>query len=142
MEVKTVVDTDYNPALREAVVEAVTEAAVAEKTVTEAATPLASPSTESHEDDEVALTKPKAKRTAKAKKFVFYGRPERTGGAYSRAAIFPWGKSAQKGPDGEKVVSARAIKHVRELTAISSGERTEEGGERLSAAVLFVVVRG
>ena len=28
---------------------------------------------------------------------------------------------------GESVVSARAIKHVRELTAIAAGERTEPG---------------
>ena len=60
---------------------------------------------------------------------------------YERAAIFPWGRSAQEGPDGEKVVSARAIKHVRELTAIAKGEKTLDGGERLSACVLFIVVR-
>ena len=34
---------------------------------------------------------------------------------YRRTGIFPWGNSNQKGPDGEAVVSARAIKHVREL---------------------------
>ena len=60
---------------------------------------------------------------------------------YARAAIFPWGKSNQAGPDGEKVVSARAIKHVRELTALAAGTRTGDGGERYAAAVLFVVVR-
>jgi len=51
---------------------------------------------------------------------------------YSRTAIFPWGQSNQKGPDGEKVVSARAIKHVRELTKLL--------GE-YDATVLFVVIR-
>jgi DNA-binding sugar fermentation-stimulating protein len=50
------------------------------------------------------------------------------------------GNSNQKGPDGEKVVSARAIKHVRELTALASGEKTIDGA-RLSACVLFIVVR-
>jgi DNA-binding sugar fermentation-stimulating protein len=60
---------------------------------------------------------------------------------YRRAAIFPWGNSKQKGPDGERVVSARAIKHVRELTAIAAGERLGDDGERFKACVLFVVVR-
>ena len=60
---------------------------------------------------------------------------------YARAAIFPWGKSNQAGPDGEKVVSARAIKHVRELTAIASGERALDDGTPLRACVLFIVVR-
>ena len=47
----------------------------------------------------------------------------------------------QKGPDGEKVVSARAIKHTRELTAIAKGERVLESGEPLRSAILFVVNR-
>ena len=51
------------------------------------------------------------------------------------AALFPWGSKNQKGPDGEKVVSARAIKHVDALAAIA-----KEGVA--SAAVLFVVARG
>ena len=51
------------------------------------------------------------------------------------AALFPWGSKNQKGPDGEKVVSARAIKHVDALAAIA-----EEGVA--SAAVLFIVARG
>ena len=97
VEVKTVVDTDYDPALH-------------------AAEPGARP------------------------KAVFLGRPEKTGGEYVRSAIFPWGQSKQLGPEGEKVVSARAIKHVRELTAVADGRRTE-AGVRLQAAVLFVIVR-
>ena len=51
------------------------------------------------------------------------------------AALFPWGKQNQKGPEGEKVVSARAIKHVDALAAIA-----EEGVA--AAAVLFVCARG
>ncbi|CAH0365535.1 unnamed protein product [Pelagomonas calceolata] len=51
------------------------------------------------------------------------------------AALFPWGSKNQKGPEGEKVVSARAIKHVDALAAIA-----EEGVA--SAAVLFIVARG
>lgn len=60
---------------------------------------------------------------------------------YSRAGIFPWGGQAQVGPDGEKVVSARAIKHVAELTAIASGRKKDTQGP-LGAGLVFVVVRG
>jgi hypothetical protein len=59
---------------------------------------------------------------------------------YQRAGIFPWGKANQKGPNGEKVVSARAIDHLRELTAISS--RNENQSKKVpSTAVLFVCGR-
>lgn len=50
---------------------------------------------------------------------------------YTRTAIFPWGNSNQKGPDGEPVVSSRAIHHVKELTRVP-----------VPATVLFVVIRG
>ena len=60
---------------------------------------------------------------------------------YVRAGIFPWGTCKQKGPNGEKVVSARAIKHIDELRKISIGELKEEKEERLGAAVMFVVGR-
>lgn len=53
---------------------------------------------------------------------------------YRRSAIFPWGQSNQKGPNGEKVVSARAIKHVQELTRLVSTKQYD-------ATVLFVVIR-
>jgi DNA-binding sugar fermentation-stimulating protein len=53
---------------------------------------------------------------------------------YERTAIFPWGGCNQKGPDGENVVSARAIKHVRELTRLS---QTRD----FDATLLFVVIR-
>lgn len=69
---------------------------------------------------------------------VFVGK----GDPYKRAAIFPWArKCSQIGPDGEKVVSARAIKHVCELTSLATGERTLDGGERVGAVMLFVVTR-
>jgi len=89
VEVKTVVDTDYNPA-----------------------------------------TAPDRKDC------VFLGRDD----PYVRAGIFPWGRAAQQGPQGEQVVSARAIKHVDELAAIARGKRREKGCS-LAAAVLFIVVR-
>jgi DNA-binding sugar fermentation-stimulating protein len=58
---------------------------------------------------------------------------------YKRTAIFPWGSSNQKGPDGEKVVSARAIKHVQELTQIAQGKLHE--GQQYDATVLFIIIR-
>jgi DNA-binding sugar fermentation-stimulating protein len=54
---------------------------------------------------------------------------------YRRCALFPWGSSNQKGPDGQAVVSARAIKHVHELTKLH--ERLE-----YDATILFIVIRG
>jgi len=65
---------------------------------------------------------------------------------YQRAAIFPWGNAAQKGPDGEQVVSARAIKHVDELAglargALASGMGANGAAGPMRAAILFVVVR-
>jgi DNA-binding sugar fermentation-stimulating protein len=55
---------------------------------------------------------------------------------YKRTGIFPWGEGKQKGPDGEPVVSARAIKHVRELTRI-----VQDDTKRFDATVLFIVIR-
>ncbi|CAB9509468.1 Sugar fermentation stimulation protein homolog [Seminavis robusta] len=60
---------------------------------------------------------------------------------YRRAGIFPWGQSNQKGPNGETVVSARSIKHVRELTRMAQGDLVGASGELYQAAVLFVVIR-
>jgi hypothetical protein len=66
---------------------------------------------------------------------------------YKRTAIFPWGNSNQKGPDGEKVVSTRAIHHVRELTRIANGDLVHRDPEtdvkeEYKATILFVVIRG
>lgn len=55
---------------------------------------------------------------------------------YKRAGIFPWGRLGQEFK-GEKVVSERAIKHVRNLSKLCS---KSGGGHR--ASVLFVVNRG
>jgi len=67
-------------------------------------------------------------------KCVFFG-PQKEGEPYKRAGIFPWGQSNQKGPDGEKVVSARAIKHVHTLTKITKKNQDYQ------TAILFVVIR-
>mmetsp|Transcript_128700 Transcript_128700/g.223186 ORF Transcript_128700/g.223186 Transcript_128700/m.223186 type:complete len:390 (+) Transcript_128700:74-1243(+) len=58
---------------------------------------------------------------------------------YKRAGIFPWGRVAQVGPKGEKVVSARAIKHVDELASIAKGQR--RSSTPLHSLLMFVVVR-
>ena len=61
---------------------------------------------------------------------------------YRRSAIFPpLGPGKQRGPEGERVVSARSIKHVDELSAIQTGEKLCPDDERLKAAILFLVVR-
>lgn len=62
---------------------------------------------------------------------------------YERTAIFPWGTSKQKGPDGESVVSARAIHHIQQLTAMVQKHIPPSKNEPLyHATLLFVVVRG
>ena len=79
VEVKHVIDTDYDPE--------------GERAKAAAAAAAASP------------TKGKAKGGRAPPLFLgpAGARP------YARAAIFPWGRSAQTGPDGEPVVSSRAI---------------------------------
>lgn len=62
----------------------------------------------------------------------------KTGG--TDAAIFPWGKKNQK-YENTKVVSARAIKHICELTEIANGSKKDERYPEIRACVLFVVVR-
>ena len=139
LEVKTVVDSDYDPNVH----------------VAAAASLIKQESSEQ---------KPKKQKKAKGK--VMYFGPTTDGGGYQRAAIFPWGGGKQKGPRGEPVVSARAIKHLRELTAVARGQKVlplavgdpstmsaieETAGTdgraskatapMLRAAVLFVVVR-
>jgi DNA-binding sugar fermentation-stimulating protein len=59
---------------------------------------------------------------------------------YERAGIFPWGRVSQDGPKGEKVVSARAIKHIDELSAIARGIRRSKT-TKLHSMMMFVVVR-
>lgn len=69
---------------------------------------------------------------------VYFGQ---MGKAYQRAGIFPWGRVAQVGPQGERVVSARAIKHVDELAAIARGDRKDHRGVKFLPMLLFMVVR-
>eukprot|EP00951_Prasinocladus_malaysianus_P006610 scaffold47031_cov47-Prasinocladus_malaysianus.AAC.3 len=86
-------------------------------------------------------TAPSPEPGSKRKSCVFIG----YGVPYERAGIFPWGQRTQRLHPAEaksaKVVSTRAIKHLRELTAIANGDRKSEQLKNLSAAVLFVVAR-
>ena len=77
-----------------------------------------------------AIVPPPASKTGTKPTFSVHG-----GAAYSRSALFPIGRKGQKLPDGTVVVSARAIKHVREL----AGAVTPDG--RVKAAIVFVVNR-
>ena len=97
----------------------------------------------------------------KNRKCVYVGHDE----PYQRTAIFPWGggkpdllfympkppippsrrhfsnsRGKQKGPNGEKVVSARAIRHTMELAAVAK-EAKSKVKPSYEAALLFVVVR-
>jgi DNA-binding sugar fermentation-stimulating protein len=76
---------------------------------------------------------------SKTRKKSYYG--NNTGEHYRRKGLFPWGGGNQKGPNGEKVVSARAIKHVREMTEIVKGNKSDPQYEKLVPFVLFVAVR-
>jgi len=54
---------------------------------------------------------------------------------YQRYGIFPWGRVGQTF-EGKKVVSERAIKHVRNLV-----DMIEKKDENIKATILFVVNR-
>jgi len=69
---------------------------------------------------------------------VYFAQEGRT---YQRAAIFPWGRVSQVGPQGEQVVSARAIKHINELAAVARGDRKDQKGLKWLPMLLFMVVR-
>ena len=66
---------------------------------------------------------------------------------YQRSAIFPWGRKNQSF-EGKKVVSERAIKHIRNLVQIantnekkSKGIHTNESKKSIKPIILFVVNR-
>jgi len=105
LEVKTVVDTDYHVS--------------------------AVPTSSLEDDNEKNKTTASSKKKKKKKQCLFTSDES----PYDRTAIFPWGNSNQKGPDGEKVVSARAIKHVREITKLVQSQN-------YTGTILFVVIRG
>eukprot|EP00466_Bigelowiella_natans_P016046 jgi/Bigna1/45451/e_gw1.123.5.1 len=100
-----------------------------------------------HEDGSLTILEVKtvvdtdynAETAPERKKCVFLGKA--SGKDYRRAGIFPWGHAKQKGPDGEVVVSSRAIKHVDELAAVAQGKYLGDDGCKLNAAIVFVVVR-
>jgi DNA-binding sugar fermentation-stimulating protein len=125
LEVKQVVDTDYDPRHVEA------------RAKLQAPLPVYSPLSRhsveslSHAGSEFTAETLKApKKAAQAMKI-----------GYQRSGIFPWGKRGQKGPDGQKVVSARAIDHIRELAKLAETSRVSDGAGAVRCAILFVCGR-
>jgi DNA-binding sugar fermentation-stimulating protein len=115
LEVKQVVDTDYDPAHVEA------------RARMQAPLPVYSPV--SHHTPASLSNSAAGTGTTTA--------PD----TYQRAGIFPWGKRSQKGPDGQLVVSARAIDHVRELTKLADTSCAAHGAHAVRCAILFVCGR-
>ena len=120
LEVKQVVDTDYDPAHVEA------------RARMQAPLPVYSPMSQ------LASASP-SHATSSANKAAAPHAPAPT--VYQRAGIFPWGKRTQKGPDGQLVVSARAIDHVRELAKLAAASPVARGGSGVRCAILFVCGR-
>ena len=127
LEVKQVVDTDYDPQHVEA------------RAKLQAPHPVYSPlsmhATASHSHSNDQSTAKKTSKTTKNNAKVLKH-------AYQRSGIFPWGKRGQKGPDGQKVVSARAIDHIRELTKLAESSHACDGPGAVRCAILFVCGRG
>ena len=123
LEVKQVVDTDYHPDHVEA------------RARFQAPLPVYSPmSMYAHSSGLVAAkeTPNRIERDALGLKY-----------SYQRSGIFPWGKRSQKGPDGQRVVSARAIDHIRELAKLAeTSPHASEGPGAVRCAILFVCGRG
>ena len=59
---------------------------------------------------------------------------------YRRSGIFPWGRIGQEF-EGKKVVSARAIHHLRELANLVT-EHEKSKSKQYFPAILFVINRG
>lgn len=126
LEVKQVVDTDYDPQHVEA------------RAKLQAPLPVYSPlsmhaaTSHSHSSDQFIDKKTSKKINNGAQ----VSKP-----AYQRSGIFPWGKRGQKGPDGQKVVSARAIDHIRELAKLAETSCSLDGSSAVRCAILFVCGR-
>jgi hypothetical protein len=123
LEVKQVVDTDYDPRH------------VAARAKLQAPLPVYSPiseeafNLESNQNSGAIIAKKKRGIACK--------------NVYLRAGIFPWGKRGQKGPDGQHVVSARAIDHIRELSKLAESSSSSSGCTKVvRCAILFVCGRG
>lgn len=121
LEVKQVVDTDYDPAHVEA------------RARMQAPLPVYSPISQlSSASPPLSACSASPQRAPP---------PTSSSSTYQRAGIFPWGKRTQKGPDGQQVVSARAIDHVRELTQLAETSRAAEGRHAVRCGILFVCGR-
>jgi len=128
VEVKTVVDTDYNPAW-----------GLPDVAASASSSPKRRAKKNSKEEGEEghAATTPNANKPKSLLKCVFQVPP---GSVHDKYGIFPWGQSKQKGPNGEAVVSARAIKHVRELTEMVLAKKSKQQ-QQYDATILFIVIR-
>jgi hypothetical protein len=138
LEVKQVVDTDYNPRHVEArarlqapfpVYAPLSQLAAAAAAAVAAPPPLP-----------CAALKPAAKKNGIQKPVA--GGESVCNDVYKRVGIFPWGKRTQKGPEGHLVVSARAIDHIRELAKLAETSRAARDSPATRCAVLFVCGRG
>ena len=58
--------------------------------------------------------------------------------SYKRSGIFPWGRVGQTF-EGQKVVSERAIKHLRNLSKLNNNSESNKG--KVQTVVLFVINR-
>ena len=126
LEVKQVVDTDYDPQH--------VEARARLQAPLPVYAPLSSLATASHPQ---SADKSSVEKKADATKPC----TNASSIAYQRAGIFPWGRRGQKGPDGQKVVSARAIDHIRELAKLAETSRACDGPGAVRCAILFVCGR-
>ena len=117
LETKQVVDTDYDPRTA-----ALTAKLQAPHPVYAPGGAILDAADESHPAAAAAGAEAGSSCAAEAQEVAVH---------YDRAGIFPWGKRGQKGPDGESVVSARAIEHLRELMSIA---RTASSSSSLAAS--------
>jgi hypothetical protein len=114
VETKQVVDTDYDAAT------------AARAAALQPGHPVYAMRNSTHVTSDEALAKERTNegthRDSKDSKTKTASDKKMAPAPYVRSGIFPWGRRGQKGPDGEPVVSARAIDHLRELSAIARGD--------------------
>jgi hypothetical protein len=132
LEVKQVVDSDYDPEHVEA------------RALLQAPFPVYSPLSQHATAPPLPAAAAAFKSAAKKDGVLKHvaGGGSACSEVYKRAGIFPWGKRTQKGPDGQLVVSARAIDHIRELSKLAETSRAAHGSPATRCAVLFVCGRG
>jgi hypothetical protein len=133
VETKQVVDTDYDAAT------------AARAAALQPGHPVYAMRNSTHVTSDEALAKERTNegthRDSKDSKTKTASDKKMAPAPYVRSGIFPWGRRGQKGPDGEPVVSARAIDHLRELSAIARGDVVSAPGPTTRAAVVLMAGR-